>query len=242
MRPLRGSHEHASTSCIPVTLTILSRVQVLVTGVKRVLIETPACDGHSLIPVLKLPLLVRFYHSFLPPLNHKVISTGMNDIYSPCLVPNLFDKRSWADLGVVWGDLPSPLPISVSVKFCTWYVATDNSVKQRDRVLTVKAALERNLSSQVNAMSSKIAERNCYGNIVCDRLQNSPYFCVFKYARAVKQKVWNEAENRERDWERDTHALRACEACALGARKTLTPRFTDFWEKKTRLFCSLQAK
>ena len=25
------------------------------------------------------------------------------------------------------------------------------------------------------------------------RLQNSPYFCVFKYAQAVKQKVWNEA-------------------------------------------------
>ena len=33
------------------------------------------------------------------------------------------------------------------------------------------------------------------------RLQNSPYFCVFKYARVVKQKVWNEAETRERDWE-----------------------------------------
>ena len=32
------------------------------------------------------------------------------------------------------------------------------------------------------------------------RLQNSPYFCVFKYAGAVKQKVWNKAENRERDW------------------------------------------
>ena len=32
------------------------------------------------------------------------------------------------------------------------------------------------------------------------RLQNSPYFWVFKYARAVKQKVWNEAENSERDW------------------------------------------
>ena len=31
------------------------------------------------------------------------------------------------------------------------------------------------------------------------RLQNSPYFCVFKYARAVKQKVWNEAEN-SRGW------------------------------------------
>ena len=56
------------------------------------------------------------------------------------------------------------------------------------------------------------------------RLQNSPYFCVFRYARAVKQKVWNEAENS-----------RACEARALGARKTLTPRFTDFFtdfEKK----------
>ena len=32
------------------------------------------------------------------------------------------------------------------------------------------------------------------------RLQNSPCFCIFKYTRAVKQKVWNEAENRERDW------------------------------------------
>ena len=32
------------------------------------------------------------------------------------------------------------------------------------------------------------------------RLQNSPYFYVFKYARAVQQKVWNEAENREQDW------------------------------------------
>ena len=32
------------------------------------------------------------------------------------------------------------------------------------------------------------------------RLQNSPYFCVFKYAQAVKQKVSNKAENRERDY------------------------------------------
>ena len=44
------------------------------------------------------------------------------------------------------------------------------------------------------------------------RLQNTPYFCVFKYARAVKQKVWNEAENRERDWgdtlKYDWHARR----------------------------------
>ena len=58
-------------------------------------------------------------------------------------------------------------------------------------------------------------------------------FCVFKYARAVKQKVWNEAENREQN------ALRVCEARALRARKTLTPRFTDFFtdfEKKTDCF------
>ena len=28
------------------------------------------------------------------------------------------------------------------------------------------------------------------------RLQNSPYFCVFEYARAVKEKVWYEARVR----------------------------------------------
>ena len=69
---------------------------------------------------------------------------------------------------------------------------------------------------------------------LASRLQNSPYFCVFKYARAVKQKVWNEVENRERDW-----GAWACEARALRARKTLTPRFTDFFtdfEKKTDCF------
>ena len=36
------------------------------------------------------------------------------------------------------------------------------------------------------------------GGLPLPRLQNSPYFCVFKYARAVKQKVSNKAENRER--------------------------------------------
>ena len=38
------------------------------------------------------------------------------------------------------------------------------------------------------------------GNIkekrVNGRLQNSPYFCVFEYARAVKQKVWCETRVR----------------------------------------------
>ena len=56
------------------------------------------------------------------------------------------------------------------------------------------------------------------------RLQNSPYFCVFKYARTVKQKVWNEAENRERDLGRDGFfvsrltrptGVRACKAFAF---------------------------
>ena len=37
------------------------------------------------------------------------------------------------------------------------------------------------------------------------------------YARAVKQKVWNEAKHRERDW---GETLRACEARALRARNT----------------------
>ena len=36
-----------------------------------------------------------------------------------------------------------------------------------------------------------------------NRLQNSPYFCVFKYARAVKQKVWNEAEKQRARLGRD---------------------------------------
>ena len=85
------------------------------------------------------------------------------------------------------------------------------------------------------------------------RLQNSPYFYVFKHARAVKQKVCNEAENRERDWGESLFfspfflsphtPVRACEARALRARKTLTLRFTVFFtdfEKKNRL--SLQSK
>ena len=50
------------------------------------------------------------------------------------------------------------------------------------------------------------------------RLQNSrPYICVFKYARAVKQKVWNEAENRE---------------------NAFTDFFTDFEKKKTTVLQS----
>ena len=57
-------------------------------------------------------------------------------------------------------------------------------------------------------------------------------FCLFKYARAVEQKVWNKAENREREW----LFSKASEARELCSRKTLTSRFTDFFtdfEKKT---------
>ena len=56
------------------------------------------------------------------------------------------------------------------------------------------------------------------------RLHNSPYFCLFKYTRAVKQKVSNKTENRERDWL--TYA-------------TLYRFLYWFWGKN-RLFCSLR--
>ena len=72
------------------------------------------------------------------------------------------------------------------------------------------------------------------------KLQNSPYFCVFKYARAVKQKLWYEAENRERDWGETLKFFSlASHALEARARETLTPRFTDFFtdfEKKTVCF------
>ena len=54
--------------------------------------------------------------------------------------------------------------------------------------------------------------------------------------------MWNEAENRERDWEETLKirlTRRACEARAVHARKALTPRFTDFFtdfEEKTDCF------
>ena len=54
-----------------------------------------------------------------------------------------------------------------------------------------------------------------------DRLQNSPYFCVFiKYARAVQKKVWNEAENRERDWGETLKIWTVCFAYVIFVRFT----------------------
>ena len=78
-----------------------------------------------------------------------------------------------------------------------------------------------------------------FNSTLHSRLQNSPNFCVFKYARAVKQKVWNEAENRERDWFFFSRLTRPSDVWGSRARKTLTPPFTDFFtdfEKKTDCF------
>ena len=74
-------------------------------------------------------------------------------------------------------------------------------------------------------------------------LQNNPYFCVVKYARAVKQKVGNEAENSERDWDAKSTSLSphtACEARAQDSYATLYLFFLLILRKKTRLFCSLK--
>ena len=62
------------------------------------------------------------------------------------------------------------------------------------------------------------------------RLQNSPYFCISIQVRASSQtKVLERARLKT-----------ACEARALRARKTLSPRFTDFFtdfeKKKTDCF------
>ena len=69
----------------------------------------------------------------------------------------------------------------------------------------------------------------------CFRSQNCPYFA---HARAVKKKIWKEAENGQRDWGWGW-ACKTCKACAFRVRKTLTPSsidfFTDF-EKKPDCF------
>ena len=52
-------------------------------------------------------------------------------------------------------------------------------------------------------------------------------------------RIFAYSENREGDWGDASHVLRVCEARELCARKTLTPRFTDFFtdfEKKTDCF------
>ena len=77
--------------------------------------------------------------------------------------------------------------------------------------------------------------RLVYGHVIT-RLQNSPYFWVFSHARTAKQTIWNEAENRERDWG-ETLKMRFFSSRLTGL--ALTPRFTDFFtdfEKKPDCF------
>ena len=71
------------------------------------------------------------------------------------------------------------------------------------------------------------------------RLQNSPYFCVFKYVRAVKQKVWNEAENRDRDAKNTYGRVRLVLFARVRLLRHALPSSLLILRKKTRLFCSL---
>ena len=67
----------------------------------------------------------------------------------------------------------------------------------------------------------------CYAGYV-ERLGtrlSRPYFCVFKYARAVKQQVWKSGTRLKTESETQ-------------GENAISDFFTDF-EKKTRLFCSL---
>ena len=73
---------------------------------------------------------------------------------------------------------------------------------------------------------TRISSQSC-------RLQNSLYFWVFKYARVVKQKVWNEAENRERDLGRLARFSR------VRLLRHALPISLLILRKKKRLFCSL---
>ena len=60
---------------------------------------------------------------------------------------------------------------------------------------------------------------------------------IFAYSSTREQS--NKRSGTRLKTESETHTLRACEARALRARKTLTPRFTDFFtdfEKKTDCF------
>ena len=83
---------------------------------------------------------------------------------------------------------------------------------------------------------------------VMTRLQNSPYFCVFKYAEQSNKRSGTRLKNRERDWgetlkirffspaSQSVWGLRAARAQDSYATLYRFPYW--FWEKN-RLFCSL---
>ena len=63
---------------------------------------------------------------------------------------------------------------------------------------------------------------------VADRLKKIPYFCVFKYSRAVKQKVWSE-----------TGAYGRVRPACFARVRPLSYAKPILRKKKNRLFCSL---
>ena len=93
-----------------------------------------------------------------------------------------------------------------------------------------------NIGPQKTAFEN-LSPRAYFRNSFYDRLQRID---VFKYARAVEQKVGNEAENRERDWGHTPYrrVILARFACVRLLRHTL-PISLLILRKKTRLFCSL---
>ena len=93
-----------------------------------------------------------------------------------------------------------------------------------------------NIGPQKTAFEN-LSPRAYFRNSYYDRLQRID---VFKYARAVEQKVGNEAENRERDWGHTPYrrVILARFACVRLLRHTL-PISLLILRKKTRLFCSL---
>ena len=82
----------------------------------------------------------------------------------------------------------------------TWWIRYNNFLLITNVFSSLlTAALEQNLRITNIRCSECIYFRYSW-HFVRTRLQNSRYFCILKYAREGKQKVWNEAENRDPDW------------------------------------------
>ena len=120
-----------------------------------------------------------------------------------------------------------------------------SNILRKNRGLWTVYCREHSLGKQGRIQEFSIGEwgggPNFGWEIDCETVRISSPYLLFKYARAVDKKVWNEAENRERD----CFFSRAGEARELRTRKTLTSRFTYFFtdfEKKNRRFCSLGQK
>ena len=92
------------------------------------------------------------------------------------------------------GDSLGTLSLSISYSYQIYTTRGNINKKMPYFILELTAFLEPKGRFRYK-LGSPSSRRSNY-----TRLQNSPYFCVFKHAREVKQKVWNEAENSERDW------------------------------------------